>query len=502
MLRLLSETMIAKANALTRAKTVHLLDVVVTLFISYLEDSLNLIRVDKIRYVPENIKYIYNIDGAYQRKAIDKNENYTTIISYLWYINGKKIIQKIDPSISGDQEFLDKLYVQMKNKVIKYLEKEEAGKNIISAFSLSTIFKSYNPTSEELEGLDKKEADNLYDESFLKSYWLLKKIFERMYFYIKRSILEEKSLQYILNDNNSFDFVLKDVSVSLFLSYRSDSDFKKYKVVGNNVFDNELGINKKYDLDLKYKSIISYLWHIYGNNISDYINNNKLVLKDASKNKVSLDITSQIFEEVNKIIIGDIEKESLMAYNTNIFSISNIVKLFNPTTNELKFLATDRDTMIKNNFNSCMLIFKEIFIRKYIHIRNQVVSTNYLIENLNNFLYNDSIMYIPDDDFDYFKTIKKVSGITGKNIKYVISKNNRGGFKIRSMFDKNNKLLNSKKLLFPKSWQNKSLEELNELTNVRSWVYLNKLGTLAVFNDSKEALKVAVDLTNGLYDGM
>ena len=70
------------------------------------------------------------------------------------------------------------------------------------------------------------------------------------------------------------------------------------------------------------------------------------------------------------------------------------------------------------------------------------------------------------------------------------------------MFDKNNKLLNSKKLLFPKSWQNKSLEELNELTNVRSWVYLNKLGTLAVFNDSKEALKVAVDLTNGLYDGM
>ena len=47
-----------------------------------------------------------------------------------------------------------------------------------------------------------------------------------------------------------------------------------------------------------------------------------------------------------------------------------------------------------------------------------------------------------------------------------------------------------------------TLDELNELTNVRSWVYLNKLGTLAVFNDSKEALKVAVDLTNGLYEGM
>ena len=154
--------------------------------------------------------------------------------------------------------------------------------------------------------------------------------------YQKKYIRRKKSSIY-LNDNNSFDFVLKDVSVSLFLSYRSDSDFKKYKVVGNNVFDNELGINKKYDLDLKYKSIISYLWHIYGNNISDYINNNKLILKDTSKNKVSLDITSQIFEEVNKIIIGDIEKESLMAYNTNIFSISNIVKLFNPTTNELKF---------------------------------------------------------------------------------------------------------------------------------------------------------------------
>ena len=105
-----------------------MLDVVVTLLISYLEDSLKFIRVDKIRYVPENIKYIYNIDGAYQRKAIDKNENYTTIISYLWYINGKKIIQKIDPSISGDQEFLDKLYVQMKNKVITIFRKRRSRK--------------------------------------------------------------------------------------------------------------------------------------------------------------------------------------------------------------------------------------------------------------------------------------------------------------------------------------------------------------------------------------
>ncbi len=235
--------------------------------------------------------------------------------------------------------------------------------------------------------------------------------------------------------------------------------------IGRGKFDHHQANAKIRENGIKYSSF-GLLFEEYG---IKYLKKLKLKNTKAIYNYFVKDFIEAI-DAIDNGIFPEIKA------NYKIKTISDIIKLFNPT-----YLSNDDED---EQFVKAVHLAEVIFTQELKSVICKVEANKKVKKILNK---TKGSILILDEYLPYEETV--LSSLSGKNIKLVVYPSNRGGYAIKtvpiSLIDKNSRVY------FPKSWQGLTDIALEEVTGIKGSLFCHVNRFLATATSKESALKLA-----------
>ena len=314
----------------------------------YLED----LEKKKVEYNLNNKQYAKNIEEL-NVVLVDNNNKLTEL-----YAN----INKIDSSLIEEQKSIilnSDLLIKNKEEeynALRIKNIKESQQNILNKYNIDSI-SLINNLKSVVSSIDIEEKTNTLSE-------LTKEV----------DILESN-----INDNK---LSLQEINKKI-LVIENDFNIHNKK---NEEFNNLNIENSKKILEMHYKELEADILHKYDINIIKDITNNKT-------NEIN-EINDKIIVETNKLsLLNETLKDLNTAHNNKTLLLENeLVKLNNKMITAIEELNTNRDSIIKNNYNESISILTNEYNNKknklFLEYKDIIEQNNNLIkkqqENNNN----------------------------------------------------------------------------------------------------------------------